>query len=187
MAVRKKCDEKGGAAVHLWTAPLKPKPVFSLMTSFTKCLQTSFTLPRERSERGSIPIDAMEDDGCPRTASELCGNRESGREVIDGIVPGVWHLAPHGIFMAVTLSAPGPGRDCRTQPAANEESGSNCGGSGRSGADAAAEVSRLGSAQAEGAVAAAGRGVGAEHDSSHSAAAWLDPRAGASGSGAATI
>src|ERR1017187_3646337 len=37
-------------------------------------------------------------------------------------------------------------------------------------------------AQAEGAVAAAGRGVGAEHDSSHSAAAWLDPRAGASGS-----
>ena len=100
------------------------------MTSFTKCLQTSFTLRRERSERRSILIDAMEDDGCPRTASELCGNRESGGEVLDRLVPGVWHLASHRIFMAVPLSAGGPGRDWRTQPAAGEESGSNCGGGG---------------------------------------------------------
>jgi hypothetical protein len=89
----------------------------------------------------------MEDDGCPGTTSELCGNRESGREVIDGLLPGFWHLASHRIFMAVPLSAGGSGRDCRTQPAAGEESGSNRGGGGRSCAGAAAEVSRLESAR----------------------------------------
>jgi hypothetical protein len=70
---------------------------------------------------------------------------------------------------------------------AGEESGSNYGGSGRSCGSATAEVSGLGSAQTAGAVAATGHGVGAEHDPPHSAAAWLDPRAGASGSGAAAV
>ena len=49
-------------------SPLLAKNVFGLMTCFTKCLGTSFTLPRERSERGSVAFHAMADDGCPRTA-----------------------------------------------------------------------------------------------------------------------
>jgi hypothetical protein len=45
--------------------------VFSLMTSFTHCLGTSFTLSRERSERESVTFDAMEDDGCQAGGPQL--------------------------------------------------------------------------------------------------------------------
>ncbi len=49
-------------------SPLIAFYVFGLMTCFTKCLGTSFTLPRERSERGSVAFNAMEDNGCQGTA-----------------------------------------------------------------------------------------------------------------------
>lgn len=41
--------------------------------------------PARAQRAREIPIDATEDDGCSRTASELCGDRKSGREVIDGL------------------------------------------------------------------------------------------------------
>src|ERR1700760_4826052 len=45
------------------------KKVFSSMTSFTKCLQTSFTLrPESRVAR-----NGLEGDGCTAAASRVCG------------------------------------------------------------------------------------------------------------------
>jgi hypothetical protein len=53
--------------------------VSSLMTS---CPGTSFTLPREGNERGSVSRDALEDHGCSRTASTVCGGGQAPGEVL---------------------------------------------------------------------------------------------------------
>ena|SRR5215468_5689927 len=66
--------------------PILARCLFSSMTSFTKCPETSFTLRRERSERGSISGDAMEDDGCQRAAGEVCGGSFSAGEAIQHFV-----------------------------------------------------------------------------------------------------
>src|SRR5580692_1540320 len=60
------------------------KKVFSLMTSFTKRLDTCFTLPRECSERGSN--HGLEGDGHSGTARAVCGGSQSGRKIFDGAV-----------------------------------------------------------------------------------------------------
>jgi hypothetical protein len=62
--------------------------VFSLMTSFTKCPGTSFTLPRERSERGSVSKNALEDHGSPRTACAVRDRDESSGKVIQRFMAG---------------------------------------------------------------------------------------------------
>jgi hypothetical protein len=54
-------------------APFKPDFVFSSMTSFTKRLQTSFTLRRERSERRRAKRNGLEDDGYTAAAGGVCG------------------------------------------------------------------------------------------------------------------
>jgi len=77
---------------------------------------TSFTTRRERSERGSLAIDAMKDSGCPRTASELCSDGEPEGEDIHGFVPGVLDLAADRLLVAVPLSGKWRGWACRTQP-----------------------------------------------------------------------
>src|SRR5579859_2806065 len=51
--------------------------VFSSMTSFTKCLQRSFTLRRKRSERLGAQGDGLEDDGCTSTAGGVRGGGKS--------------------------------------------------------------------------------------------------------------
>src|SRR5260370_22575742 len=49
------------------------KNVFRLMTSFTHCPGTSFTLPRVRSTHGGGKSDGMEDDGYSGAARPVCG------------------------------------------------------------------------------------------------------------------
>src|SRR6202451_2343136 len=112
--------------------------VFGLMTSFTKRLGTSFTLPRERSERGSVK-DVVEDDGCRRTESQVRSGGDAARKVVHRLVPGVWHLASHGMFVAKAVSGIGPGRNRGTQPTSAaksgaDEAGGGAVGGGRSGA-----------------------------------------------------
>src|SRR6266852_8418394 len=53
---------------HPWRAFL-----FRLMTSFTHCPGTSFTLPRVRSTHGGGKSDGMEDDGYSGAARPVCG------------------------------------------------------------------------------------------------------------------
>jgi hypothetical protein len=53
------------------------KLLFSLMTSFTQCPETSFTLPRVRSTQGGSEKDGMEDDGCSRAEGSVCGGGQA--------------------------------------------------------------------------------------------------------------
>src|SRR5437868_14668649 len=43
-----------------------------------------------RSERGSVSRDAVEDDGCQRATSEVCGGSFSAGEALQPFVSGVW-------------------------------------------------------------------------------------------------
>ncbi len=117
--------------------PTQAKEVFGLMTSFTKCLGTCFTLPCERSERRSVNRDALEDHGCQRTASVVRGGGEAAGEAVHGALSGVRHIASHRGLMGKALSAAGGGRYRRTQPASLAQSTADGGGLARPGGRAA--------------------------------------------------
>jgi Integrase core domain len=74
-------------------------------------------------------------------------------------VPGVRHLAAHGIFVAAALSATGIGGHCRAQSASADESAANLRGAGTASGGAAAALSGLGCAQVAGAFSAVGSGA----------------------------
>jgi hypothetical protein len=57
--------------------PFHPSVLFSPMTSFTQCPETSFTLPRVRSTQGGSEKDGMEDDGCSRAEGSVCGGGQT--------------------------------------------------------------------------------------------------------------
>jgi hypothetical protein len=63
--------------------------VFSSMTSFTHCSGTSFTLPRERSERGGAMSDDLEKRGRSGTTGAIRSGGESAGEDVSGLVPGL--------------------------------------------------------------------------------------------------
>src|SRR5712692_10241175 len=95
--------------------PTLAKKLFSLMTSFTKRPGTSFTLPRERSERGGR--HGLEDDECKRTTRAVCGGGESAGKAVHQVVPGVLYLSSHGHAVARALSAVGHRGDRGAQSA----------------------------------------------------------------------
>jgi hypothetical protein len=63
-------------------APALRKVLFSPMTSFTPCPETSFTLQRVRSTRRGGKSDGLENDGCARAEGAVCGGgRAEGADV----------------------------------------------------------------------------------------------------------
>ena len=92
--------------------------LFSSMTSFTQCSGTSFTLLRERSERGGAIKDDVEECGYSGTTRAVRRGGESAGEDFRGSLSGVRGLSTHGIFVAAALSGTGTGRHRRAQPAA---------------------------------------------------------------------
>src|SRR6202158_2231219 len=91
-------------------APRTAGRVFSSMTSFTQCSGTSFTLLRERSERGGAIKDDVEECGHSGTTGALRSGGESAGEDIRGSLSGVRGLSTHGIFVAAALLGTGTGR-----------------------------------------------------------------------------
>jgi len=106
--------------------------VSSSMTSFTQCSGTSFTLPHERSPRGSAIENDLEECGRSGTAGAFCGGGGARRKRFPDAVPGVRYLAAHGIFMAAALPGTGAGGHRRAQPASASESGAKPQTSGNS-------------------------------------------------------
>src|SRR5216684_1439642 len=88
--------------------------VFSSMTSFTHCSGTSFTLPRERSERGGATNDDLEECGCSGTTRAFRSGSQSAGEDFPGLVPGVRGVPAHRILVAAALSGAGLGGNRRT-------------------------------------------------------------------------
>src|SRR5580692_11283448 len=160
---------------HAFTTPKSGCPalltfyVFRLMTSFTKRLGTSFTLPRERSEHGSVK-DAVADHGCRRTESPVRSGGDATGEVVHRLVPGVRHLSSHGMSLAEALSGSGAGGDRRTQPASAAESRANHGGVGAARGSDAPTLSRLGRAQTASPAGTGESGVNPQHHPSRSVA-----------------
>ena len=147
--------------------------MFSPMRSFTGCPKTSFTLPCERSEHGRLSEDALEDDGRTRTTGAVCGGGASPREVHGRAVPRVRHLASSGVRVAAALRGRRSGSHRGAQPASAHQPAAQRRSDAAASDRVAAALSRLGCAQAAGAAGRArGRG-GAQHDSSHLAAAWV--------------
>ena len=153
-----------GCPTHSWF-------LSSLMTCFTKCPGTSFTLLRERSERGGVSQDAVEDYGCSPTEGGVCSGGEAPSEVVYGPMSGVWYIASHRMFVGAALSATGSGRHRRTQPTAGEQSATDGSGNGRQSSGVAQALSGLGCAQAWHAVAGRRGGPDAQHHSPHLGAA----------------
>jgi len=73
--------------------------LFSLMTCFTHCPGTSFTLLRSRRCWG----DGVEGDGRSGAAGAICGGGLAAGEAVDAAVRGVWHLASDRIVVDQTL------------------------------------------------------------------------------------
>jgi hypothetical protein len=95
----------------------RPSEVFSPMTSFTKCPETSFTLRRERNKRRSVNQDAGEDDGCPRATSEVRGSSVARGEAVHPFVRKVRNLSADWIALGGALSHGRRGRDEGAEPA----------------------------------------------------------------------
>src|ERR1700694_6357715 len=79
------------------------KKMFGLMTSFTRCPGTSFTLPRVRSTHGGGKSDGMEDDGCSRATRPVCGGGHAKRAALPRVVCRLRDLASDGIPVAAAL------------------------------------------------------------------------------------
>src|SRR5580704_5192683 len=142
------------------------------MTSFTFCSGTSFTLRRERSERGRGIKDGLEDGGRRPTTGAICGGGEPAGEAFAAALPGVRDFAAHGICLVGTLSPAWIGWDGGTESAATLESGAHGKGTRTAGDSVAPALPRLGSAQAAGAAEPAGLGVARQHHPPDFAAAW---------------
>src|SRR4029077_17577929 len=95
--------EKAAELRSAWT----DECVFSSMTSFTQCSGTSFTLRRERSERGGAIKDDVEECGHSGTTRAVRSGGESAGEDFRGSLSGVRGLSTHGIFVAAALSGAG--------------------------------------------------------------------------------
>jgi len=119
--------------------------VSSSMTSFTQCSGTSFTLPHERSPRGSAIEMTWRSVDVQEQAGAFCGGG-GARKKISGRCAGVRYLAAHGIFMAAALPGTGAGGHRRAQPASASESGANRRPAGTASGGTAAALSGLGSA-----------------------------------------
>jgi hypothetical protein len=65
------------------------------MTSFTRCLETSFTLPAREAHRGD-GSDGLEDDGRTGTAGAICGRGDAKADIVCGVVRGLLDLASYG-------------------------------------------------------------------------------------------
>src|SRR4029077_16379877 len=91
---------------------------------------TSFTLRRERSERGGAIKDDVEECGHSGTTRAVRSGGESAGEHFGGSLSGVRGLSTHGIFVAAALSGAGTGRHRRAQPAAACPSAAGRGGGG---------------------------------------------------------
>src|SRR5437868_9790503 len=91
--------------------------VFSFMTSFPLCSETSFTLPRERSERGSEPTDAFQNHGRSRTKSAVCGSGDTQREAVSDTMQGVWSFYANRPPVVEALPGPRNRGDCGAKPA----------------------------------------------------------------------
>src|SRR5712671_2105038 len=166
-----------------WTA----EGVFSSMTSFTQCSGTSFTLPRERSERGGAIKDDVEECGHSGTTRAVRGGGESAGEDIRGSLSGVRGISTHGIFVAAALSGTGAGRHRRAQPSAACQSAADRRRVGAAGGGTAATLSGLGSAQTAGATSAGGSELAGEHHSSHSIASGVGADRGSACGGVAAL
>src|ERR1700694_5957760 len=83
------------------------KNVFVLMTSFTRCPGTSFTLPRVRSTHGGGKSDGMEDDGCSRATRPVCGGGHAKRTAFRRFGCRLRDLGSDGMPVAAAL--PGVG------------------------------------------------------------------------------
>src|SRR6267378_213477 len=157
------------------------------MTSFTQCSGTSFTLLRERSERGGAIKDDVEECGRSGTTRAVRSGGKSAGEGIRDSLSGVRGLSTHGIFVAAALSGTGTGRHRRAQPAAACQSAADRKRVGAAGRGTAATLSGLGSAQAAGATPASRSEVAREHHSSHSVAARVGADRGWACSGVAAL
>src|SRR5258708_30959972 len=69
--------------------------VFSSMTSFTQCSGTSFTLLRERSERGGAIKDDVEECRHSGTHSPVRSGGESRGEAFRGSLSGIRTVSTH--------------------------------------------------------------------------------------------
>ena len=157
------------------------------MTSFTQCSGTSFTLLRERSERGGAIRDDVEECGHSGTTGAVRSGGESAGEDIRGSLSGVRGISTHGIFVAEALSGTGTGRHRRAQPAAACQSAADRRRVGAAGCGIAATLSGLGSAQTAGAAPAGRSEVAGEHHSSHSVAARVGAAGGWACGGSAAL
>src|ERR1019366_7239883 len=173
----------GAASGCVGTAAL----VFSSMTSFTHCSGTSFTLRRERSERGSAIQDDMGKCGYSGTTGAFCGGGESAGEEFPGPLSGVRGIPAHWIYVAAAVSGTGFGGHRRTQPSSASQSAADRRGVGGASRPTAATLSGLGSAQAAGAAPAGGGELTAEYHSSHSVAARVGADRGSACGGAAAL
>ena len=97
------------------------------MTSRTFCSGTSFTLPRERSERGRVTRNGLELGERRPTTSAICGGREPAGEALAATLSGVRDFAADRICMAGALSSAGVGRDGGTESASARESAADGG------------------------------------------------------------
>src|SRR5882762_8792596 len=175
--------EKVLASLTRWTAG----GVFSSMTSFTQCSGTSFTLPRECSERGGAIKDDVEECGRSGTTRAVRGGGESAGKDVQCSLSGVRGLSTHGIFVAAALSGTGAGRHRRAQPSAACQSAADRRRVGAAGGGTAATLSGLGSAQTAGATSAGGSELAGEHHSSHSIASGVGADRGSACGGVAAL
>src|SRR5271170_4654155 len=85
--ISKKAQRQAARAGMLATPPHR-EGLFSLMTSFTKCPETSFTLPARLTRRGD-ERDGLEDDGHTGTAGAICDRGDAEAEFIWSLVHGL--------------------------------------------------------------------------------------------------
>jgi len=102
--------EKWGGESELAGLALRGTAAFvsSSMTSFTQCSGTSFTLPHERSPRGSAIENDLEECGRSGTAGAFCGGAERGEKDFRTLCQSSISRG-HGIFMAAALPGTGAG------------------------------------------------------------------------------
>jgi hypothetical protein len=99
------------------------------MTSFTHYSGASFTLLRERSERGSAIKDGMEKCGHSGATGAFCHGGESAREAIPGShtnmpmpsMMGTGTGSPHGAAGALPPGHPNVPQDKKSQPLAKRQ------------------------------------------------------------------
>src|SRR5437588_3659207 len=126
--------------------------MFSFMTCFTQCSETSFTLPPERSEGGSKSAlskegkDGLGNERYWRATGAVCGGSQPERKALGPAMSRIRDLATDGVCVDQALSRT---RDCgvgRTQSSTAAQSATNDRGFRTAGDPDEEPVAGLGSA-----------------------------------------